>query len=279
MRFETRSEICFQLRSQIRSQIRFWIRPGGVAAGLLALACASQVPGLPECPAVAQMQPRPSESCQSDPDSILLQRQLAALLEEDASPIRVRVEFGSQSEIQTICVDRTSARGATAARRRLAERVAKVSLESAFGPPCLANSRLDFNLRGVQYATIRLMAKKCEHEGSAARRVSEARTDRPPAGFHDYAEVSTYFRCLSYKQARLDQVWLFDDLFTGRVAYVFYGTSTSTLRQKAMHKCFPYYEEVPSFPTDNSSRLPAESDREAAIECMRSEGWSFVPPE
>jgi len=277
MRFETRSEICFQLRSQIRSQIRFWIRPGGVAAGLLALACASQVPGLPECPAVAQMQPRPSESCQSDPDSILLQRQLAALLEEDASPIRVRVEFGSQSEIQTICVDRTSARGATAARRRLAERVAKVSLESAFGPPCLANSRLDFNLRGVQYATIRLMAKKCEHEGSAARRVSEARTDRPPSGFHDYAELSTYFRCLEYQQARLDQIWLFDGLLTGRIAYVFYGTADSTLRQTAMHKCFPFYLGATS--TSTNSQLPAESDRDAAIECMRSEGWSFVPPE
>jgi len=269
----------FEMRSKIRSEIRFWIRPGGVAAGLLALACASQVPGLAECPAVAQMQPRPTESCESEPDSILLQRQLTALIEEDASPLRVRVEFGSQSEIRTICVDRTFARGATAARRRLAERVAKVSLEGAFGPPCLANSRLDFNLRGVQYATIRLMAKKCEHEANAARRVSEARTDRPPPTFHDSAEVGTYFRCLSYQQTRLDQAWLFDDLFTGRVAYVFYGTADSTLRQTAMHKCFPFYEEVPSFPMYDSSRLPAEGNREAAIECMRSEGWSFFPPE
>ncbi len=261
----------------MRSETCSQIRPGVVTAVLLALACASQVPDLPKCPAVAEMQPRPSESCQSDPNSILLQRQLAALIEEDASPIRVRVEFGPRSEIRTICVDRTSARGATAARRRLAERVAKVSLEGAFGPPCLANSRLDFNLRGVQYATIRLMAKKCEHEANAARRVSEARTDRPPPGFHDYAEVSTYFRCLEYQQARLDQIWLFDGLLTGRIAYVFYGTADSTLRQTAMHKCFPLYAGAAS--TSTNSRLPAESDREAAIECMRSAGWSFVPPQ
>jgi hypothetical protein len=251
-------------------------------AALLALACASSSPDLSKCPPVDEMQPLPSELCRSELDFIQFQRQLAAVVEDNTSPLLVRVEFDSQSVVEKICADPTSARGYARARKQLATRFVGVPLEKAPGPPCLANSRLDFNLRGVQYATLKSIARKCEREAIAARRVSEGRVDRPPSQFHNRREAAVYVSCMTQQQKSKDQIWLFDDIFTGRIAYLFYGTAESTPREKALHKCFPLYKETatsamvdaPTLPT-----LPAENGREVATACMRSEGWSTVPAE
>ncbi len=248
------------------------------AAALLALACASGSPSLPKCPPVEEMQPPPSEQCRSESDFIQFQRQLAAVVEDNVSPLLVRVEFDSQSVVQKICADPTFARGYARARKQLATRFAGVPLEKAPGPPCLANSRLDFNLRGVQYATLRLIARKCEREAITARRSLPDVPNRP-IQFGARLEARIYVACMQQKQKQLDQIWLFDGIFTGRIAYLFYGTAESTLRRKVLHKCFPRYEEIATSAMEDTSILPAEKDREAATACMGSEGWSTVPPE
>jgi hypothetical protein len=102
-------------------------------AALLALACASSSPDLPKCPPVEEMQPLPSERCRSESDFVQFQRQLAAVVEDNASPLLVRIEFDSQSVVQKICADPTSARGYARARKQLATRFSGVPLERLRG--------------------------------------------------------------------------------------------------------------------------------------------------
>ena len=70
--------------------------------------------------------------------------------------------------------------------------------------------------------------------------------------------------------------------FSYRLAYLFYRTAKSTLRKEALHKCFPLYEETTTAAMVNAASRPthfAESGREVATACMRSQGWNTVPPE
>ncbi len=244
-------------------------------AALFALACASSSPNLSKCPAIEAMPPPPSEQCRSESDFIQFQRQLATIVEDDAGPLLVRVEFDSQSVIQKICADPTSADGYVRARKQLVTRFAGVPLEKTPGPPCLANSRLDFNSRGVQNAILRLIVRKCEREAITARR-SVSNNPNLPIQFSNRMEARIYVACMERKQKQLNQVWLFDGVFTGRIAYLFYGTAESTPREKVLQKCFPLYKGIATTGRGAASILPAENDREAATACMLSEGWGTV---
>jgi len=225
----------------------------GVAmATLLLFACASSNPSLPKCPPVEKMQPPPSEQCRSDPDLIQFESQLSALIEDDASPLRVRVEFDSQSVVQSICAERTSVRATPRIQREMLDRTATITSNPP-GPPCIANSRLDFNWQGVQRAAVTAISRQCQRE-----------TRREPRALVD---------CLEFHQRRNNQIWIFDQRLGRNRVYVFYETPDSTPRERAIDAC-SRDREVSSFANYS---IPIARVGQELNDCMRSEGWTPVP--
>ncbi|HXV37559.1 MAG TPA: hypothetical protein VEC18_10435, partial [Myxococcota bacterium] len=147
--------------------MRFRILLGASFATLLG--CASGAPLLATCPALDAMQPLASDACRAEREVAELAAELAESVEDDLSPLRVRIEFDEKAAIRRVCADPTTEQRQRRARRELAERLPQIEA-SGPGPACLAGSRLDFNRYGEQLAVVRRLLRACEREARAITR-------------------------------------------------------------------------------------------------------------
>ena len=215
------------------------------------LACAARGPSLPNCPITEKMQPPPSASCRSDLGFIAFESELSALIEDADSPLRVRVEFDSRSMISGICADRTSLRATQRIQREMFDRTKTVASRPP-GPPCVANSRLDFNWQGVENAAVKAISRECQ------------RQDPSPRALVD---------CLEYNQRRKQQVWIFDQLLGTNRVYVFYKTPNAIKREIAVNRC-ARDQKVSNFANYS---IPVARGGNELNDCMHSQGWTSVP--
>jgi len=235
------------------------------ASALLLLACASKGPTLPICPVLEMMQPPPGEQCLAEPEVGKFQEKLAAFLEDDKSPLLVRVEFDSQIAIGTICADRTSEQRQRLTRRRLAKQRPMISAMPP-GPACLAGSRLDFNRAGQQIAVARRLLRKCERESDTVRRADESN----PTSFAGERQASEVFLvCSNRQQRRLDQIWIFPELSLRGILYMFEATPEASPREAAIRVCSRERGSI-------VQRTGVAIGGDELNGCMRSQGWNPI---
>jgi len=235
-----------------------------VAAAALLFACASKTPMLPVCPELEAMQPLPDEQCLADPETREFEEALVTLLEDDTSPLLVRVEFDPQAAIGAICADETSEQRQALSRRRLGEQLPMIST-LAPGPVCLAESRLDFNRMGQQIAVARRLLRNCARQ---ARRVGAA-AERDPTAHGAGAQASrTYLECSNRHQRRLEQIWIFPEQSIRGHLYLFEATPQASSREIAIRVC--------SRDRGSIERTGVSLGGDELDDCMRSKGWNPV---
>lgn len=235
-----------------------------VAAAALLFACASKTPTLPVCPELDAMQPLPDEQCLADPETREFEEGLAVLLEDDASPLLVRVEFDPQAAIGAICADKTSEQRQALSRTRLGEQLPMIST-LAPGPVCLAGSRLDFNRMGQQIAVARRLLRNCARQ---AKRVGAA-AERNPTAHGAGAQASrTYLECSNRHQRRLEQIWIFPQQSIRGYIYLFEATPRASSREIAIRACSRDWGSI--------ERTGVSLGGDDLEDCMRSKGWDPI---
>jgi hypothetical protein len=230
------------------------------------LGCASSAPMLAVCPALDAMQPLASDACRAEREVGELAAKLADRVEDDLSPLRVRIEFDDRAAVSRVCADETTEQRQRRARRELTERLPQIEAIGP-GPACLADSRLDFNRYGEQLAVVRRLLRACEREAQA---ITRGRTGDPaptPIGFYDR---ELFVSCVNREQRQRDQIWIYDEFPVSGWIYLFEATPDAALRDVAIRVCSrergEYRDEQIGF---------AHGGRDL-YDCMRAQGWTPI---
>jgi len=242
------------------NRVRFQV----VTAAALLFACASKAPMLPVCPELEAMQPLPDEQCLADPEMRAFEEGLVAFLEDDASPLLVRVEFDPKAAIGSICADETSERLQSLARTRLEKQLPVISAVAP-GPVCLAGSRLDFNRIGQQIAVARRVLRKCRRE---ANRVGEAAERYATAHYARTQASMSYLECSNRHQRRFEQIWIFPQQSIRGHLYLFETTPQASTRGIAIRACSRDWGSI--------QRTGVSLGGDDLNDCMRSKGWNPI---
>lgn len=218
------------------------------------------------CPALDAMQPLASDACRAQRETEELAAKLAALVEDELSPLRVRVEFDENAAIRRVCADKTSEQWQRRARRELEAKRPQIEA-TAPGPACLARSRLDFNRYGEQLAVTRRLLRACERE---ARSITQGRTGDPaptPIGFYDR---EPFVACANREQRQRDQIWIYDEFPVSGWIYLFEATPNAALRDVAIRICSRERGEY------RDEQIGFARGGEELYDCMRAQGWSPI---
>ncbi len=207
------------------------------------IACASTSPEIPFCGPLAEQPPLAVPDECSEAEQLDAEKQLSDLLVSAQSPLLLRVAFGQDATVRSVCVERGS-RYDWSARRGAAEQLENA--RGISGPSCLANKRIDLNRRGAKLATIKEAELRCGQQVGTATRTG---------GGSSKVVAWQLRRCMAFESD-----WLILPLPGSTQALVFGKPETldpPTVRASdTMSRC-------------NRKALAFE-DR---LECVRSEGW------
>lgn len=244
--------------------------PARIAAcAVLATACATGAPSLPYCDESATLPPLASAECRAEPGVETLAGELSRALDDETSPLLIRVEFDAQSEIQSICAERRVPPGSWHDRAEAGERLPAIaSLTSA--PACLAGSRLEFNEVGAGRAEVDELIRQCEEEGQRRFDVDRiAGAPSPPAALSAARRIAR--SCLEYHQIQRDETWIFHRMT--RTPSVFVRTEGASSRDRAIVACAE--DRGPASPPSFEARQGVSTRRPELVECMRAHGWEL----
>lgn len=127
----------------------------------LGLGCAT-VDFVPFCPSAIEV-PVATPACQAEPGVRRMAEKLAALIDVEAGPFLIQVEFDDFGRVGSMCAQRSPQKNPWHSRTSLAEKMDAIQAVAP-GSTCLAGTRLDFNWSGVMWAKIHAEVDRCSRE-------------------------------------------------------------------------------------------------------------------
>lgn len=216
------------------------------------LACvdgSSDGPRVEDCASLAELASLPSRQCREDTQALAFEHSLWGLIEDDAAELLVRVEFGDEARVRSVCADGVSGASEWKARRALGARLAEVMAAPA-GPPCLAGRRLDLNRRVAKVAEADRAEFRCRER------------------FRNTRELARGYRDLRFAASELE------DCIQHAATWI-YVYRSGVMRPLVFGK--PETADPPAVRArDTASRCSRENDVDAEIACIESEGWELL---
>ena len=221
------------------------------------LGCAASGRQVEYCEPLSSLNPVAEISCQSTSEANdFAERYLAPLIDE-AGPLIVRVEFGADARVESLCVEMSNARDAWSARSRLSRRIDETRAFPA-APACFSGTRLDLNEFGAHRAGVQEARGNCRDH---ALRLWETRT-APDEYITRQADL-----CEEREQLRRGEIWLVGG---SRFPTVSSRTPSSASRSKVLNACLDPRILGDPPPDDFAQR------RNLIIACMQDHGWEYL---
>jgi hypothetical protein len=195
--------------------------------------------------------------------------ELAALIDAEAGPYLIQVEFDDAGGVGSMCAKRSPHLNPWHPRKRLAE-ITEEILAVAPGSTCLAGTRIDFNLTGAKYSEIDAAIEQCESQSLPGLNPST------PSRLSTEHAARFFRRCIERAQIQRGEIWG-GESSSGRPwglipGHFYIRSADGAERATALRTC-----------TTNTTP-PLQSSSDAVIQrvivnfdevedCMQAQGW------
>ncbi|MBW2722966.1 MAG: hypothetical protein JRE71_01150 [Deltaproteobacteria bacterium] len=234
---------------------------------VLGLGCAT-VDSVRFCDSEVEL-PVATQACQAEPGVQRMAEELAELIDAEAGPFLIQVEFDDIGGVGSMCAQRSPHTNPWRPRKLLAEKQEEI-LAVVPGSECLGGSRLDFNWSGAMWAEIYLEQDKCSSEAQPGI------DPTMPGRIEQEQAARRYRRCIEHTQMLRGEIWggrTQNGRPWGLIPGHFYARSEEGKERATAIRACTTNTTSPSRASNDAAIQQVIVNLDEVEDCMRTQGW------